>query len=89
MRNKPSSRLLNYKAQAVAQKNDTITLMSSIFTEDDYEYIRKVARQRDASGLERKRKEALSRGSGADIILSGDALSQRSRNFAGITASQM
>jgi hypothetical protein len=54
-RNKPSSTLLNYKAQAVAQKNDTITFMSSIFTEDDYKYIRKVARQWDASGLEKKK----------------------------------
>ncbi|RXW25130.1 hypothetical protein EST38_g727 [Candolleomyces aberdarensis] len=58
MRNKPSSTLLNYNAHAVAQKNDTITFMDSIFTEDDYQYIRKVARRWDASGLERKRREA-------------------------------
>ncbi|RXW15388.1 hypothetical protein EST38_g10468 [Candolleomyces aberdarensis] len=58
MRNKPSSTLLNYNAHAVIRKNDTLTFMDTVYTEEDYAYARKVARKWDADGRERKRRAA-------------------------------
>ncbi|RXW15913.1 hypothetical protein EST38_g9942 [Candolleomyces aberdarensis] len=59
MRNKPSTTLLSYNSQAVVQWNDTLAFMDLIFSEEDCQYIWKVARKLDASGLERSREEAL------------------------------
>ncbi|KAF6743568.1 hypothetical protein DFP72DRAFT_1020212 [Ephemerocybe angulata] len=58
MRNKPSTTLLSYNAQAVCQKNDTLAFMSTMLTEEDYTYIRRVARGLDESGMERERKKS-------------------------------
>ena len=57
MRAKPTTTLLNYNAHAVCERNDTLVFMATMFTDDDYAYIRKVARRWDASGMERKWRE--------------------------------
>ncbi|KAH6880315.1 hypothetical protein BKA70DRAFT_1126587 [Coprinopsis sp. MPI-PUGE-AT-0042] len=56
MRDKPSTSLLQFNAQAVAKKNNTVAFMAAVFNDDDFEYIRKVARRWDESGIETKRR---------------------------------
>ncbi|KAJ3765295.1 hypothetical protein FB446DRAFT_709582 [Lentinula raphanica] len=58
MRGKPSLTLHQFNAMAMYERNDTLSFMNVLFEEEDYQFIRKVAREIDSSGLEAKRREA-------------------------------
>ncbi|KAJ3831591.1 hypothetical protein F5878DRAFT_549340 [Lentinula raphanica] len=58
MRGKPSLTLHQFNAMAMYERNDTLSFMNALFEEEDYQFIRKVAREIDSSGLEAKRREA-------------------------------
>lgn len=59
MRNKPSTSLHQFNAQAMFHRNDTALFMDEEFTPDDHAYIRKAAREADGSGLERQRRKVI------------------------------
>ena len=59
MRGKPRTTLHAFNAQAMYKQNDTQNFMDKNFTEEDHIYVRKMAREIDESGLEKKRKKEL------------------------------
>ena len=58
MRGKPTLTLHQFNAQAMYQRNDSLSFMNALFEEEDHQFIRKVAREIDSSGLDVKRREA-------------------------------
>ena len=60
LRSKPSTTMASYNVQAMFHRNGTQSFMSLHLTEvDDDKYIKRIARQEDSSGKERKRKDEL------------------------------
>jgi hypothetical protein len=57
MRRQPQLSELQYNAQAMFHQNDTWAFMQKMFHPDDYEFVRRVAREADSKGLEKKRKK--------------------------------
>ncbi|KAF7970056.1 hypothetical protein HWV62_25298 [Athelia sp. TMB] len=59
LRDKPSLTMHQYNARALFHRNDTQLFMDALFTEEeDMQYLRQKAREIDASGLSKLRKEA-------------------------------
>lgn len=59
MRQFPSLTLHQFNAMAMYRRNDTQDFMDAVFTFDDHLHIMRTARELDSSGLEGKRKRAL------------------------------
>jgi hypothetical protein len=59
MRKQPQLTLLQYNAQAMFYQNETQAFMDNNFQSEDYQFIRKKAREAEANKLESKRKKEL------------------------------
>ncbi|KAE9404036.1 hypothetical protein BT96DRAFT_814085, partial [Gymnopus androsaceus JB14] len=58
MQGKPTLMLHQFNALVMYQRNDTLAFMDALFNENDHQYIWKMAREIDSSGLEAKQRAA-------------------------------